>query len=33
MVAKELKETVTLDKPLDGRKVVDARSGETVPRA
>ncbi|MGW7195705.1 hypothetical protein [Streptomyces chryseus] len=32
-LAKELKETVTLDKPLDGRKVVDARSGETVPRA
>ncbi|WP_028811388.1 hypothetical protein [Streptomyces flavidovirens] len=31
MIAKELKETVTLDKPLDGRKVVDARSGETVP--
>ncbi|MGX1884218.1 hypothetical protein [Streptomyces sp. NPDC055287] len=33
MIAKDLKETVTLDKPLDGRKVVDARSGETVPRA
>ncbi|MGW0546316.1 hypothetical protein [Streptomyces altiplanensis] len=33
MIAKELTETVTLDKPLDGRKVVDARSGETVPRA
>lgn len=31
LIAKELKETVTLDKPLDGRKVVDARSGETVP--
>ncbi|MGW7055386.1 hypothetical protein [Streptomyces sp. NPDC054887] len=32
-IAKELKETVKLDKPLDGRKVVDARSGERVPRA
>ncbi|MGW0560987.1 hypothetical protein ACWDZ4_10185 [Streptomyces sp. NPDC003016] len=33
MIAKELTETVALDKPLDGRKVVDARSGETVPHA
>ncbi|MBT2487132.1 hypothetical protein J7E96_00975 [Streptomyces sp. ISL-96] len=33
LIAKELKETVTLDKPLDGRKVVDSRSGEAVPRA
>ncbi|MEV7197793.1 hypothetical protein AB0N81_39275 [Streptomyces sp. NPDC093510] len=31
MVAKELKETVTLDKPLGDRKVVDA-GGETVKR-
>ncbi|MFJ3702052.1 MULTISPECIES: hypothetical protein [Streptomyces] len=33
MIAKELTRTVTLDTPLDGRKVVDAASGETVPRA
>ncbi|MFD6282114.1 hypothetical protein ACFWFI_42150 [Streptomyces sp. NPDC060209] len=33
MIAKELTRTVTLDAPLDGRKVVDAGSGETVPRA
>ncbi|MFF9686206.1 hypothetical protein [Streptomyces sp. NPDC014623] len=32
-VAKELTRTVTLDAPLDGRKVVDAKSGGTVPRA
>ncbi|MFE9824690.1 hypothetical protein ACFYSH_21565 [Streptomyces sp. NPDC005791] len=32
MIAKELTRTVTLDEPLDGRKVVDAGSGETVPR-
>ncbi|MGR8011012.1 hypothetical protein [Streptomyces hypolithicus] len=29
-MAKDLTETVTLDKPLGNRKVVDARSGETV---
>ncbi|MFE9725063.1 hypothetical protein ACFYQ5_16070 [Streptomyces sp. NPDC005794] len=33
MIAKELTRTLTLDAPLDGRKVVDAGSGETVPRA
>ncbi|MEU5170787.1 hypothetical protein [Streptomyces mutomycini] len=32
MIAKMLTRTVTLDEPLDGRKVVDAGSGETVPR-
>ncbi|MFJ4836883.1 hypothetical protein [Streptomyces sp. NPDC088746] len=32
MIAKELTRTVTLDAPLDGRKVVDAGSGEAVPR-
>ncbi|WP_406149784.1 hypothetical protein [Streptomyces sp. NBC_01012] len=32
MIAKELTRTVTLDAPLDGRKVVDAGSGETVPK-
>ncbi|MFJ8750670.1 hypothetical protein ACIREO_15230 [Streptomyces sp. NPDC102441] len=32
MIAKELTRTVTLDAPLDGRKVVDAGSGETVER-
>jgi len=31
-IAKELTRTVTLDAPLDGRKVVDAESGERVPR-
>ncbi|WP_406461900.1 hypothetical protein OHB07_10085 [Streptomyces sp. NBC_00111] len=33
LVAEEQTRTVTLDAPLDGRKVVDTRSGETVPRA
>ncbi|MEU3225766.1 hypothetical protein ABZ695_21730 [Streptomyces sp. NPDC006976] len=33
MIAKEMTRTVTLDRPLDGRKVVDAASGSTVPRA
>ncbi|MER7905583.1 hypothetical protein ABTX84_20140 [Streptomyces sp. NPDC095614] len=33
MIAKALTRTVTLDAPLDGRKVVDAASGEAVPRA
>ncbi|MFC8227296.1 hypothetical protein [Streptomyces sp. NPDC057287] len=33
LVAEELNRTVTLDAPLDGRKVVDAGSGEAVPRA
>ncbi|WNI25188.1 hypothetical protein [Streptomyces sp. ITFR-16] len=33
MMAKELTRTVTLDQPLDGRKVVDTASGATVPRA
>ncbi|MFE6189945.1 hypothetical protein ACFQ6U_36565 [Streptomyces sp. NPDC056465] len=33
MIAKELTRTVTLDAPLDGRTVVDTRSGEAVPRA
>ncbi|WP_309484410.1 hypothetical protein [Streptomyces himalayensis] len=32
MIAKELKETVTLEQPLGDRKVVDATGGETVPR-
>lgn len=32
MIAKELTRTVTLDAPLDGRKVVDAGSGKAVPR-
>ncbi|MEU0148627.1 hypothetical protein ABZ119_22070 [Streptomyces sp. NPDC006288] len=32
MIAKELTRTVTLDSPLDGRTVVDAGSGERVPR-
>ncbi|MDX3055357.1 hypothetical protein PV394_09425 [Streptomyces sp. NE06-03E] len=31
MIAKELTRTVTLDEPLDGRKVVDAGTGEPVP--
>ncbi|WP_030616563.1 hypothetical protein [Streptomyces sclerotialus] len=31
-VAKQFTETVTLDSPLDGREVIDASSGETVPR-
>lgn len=31
MIAKELTETVTLDKPLGDRKVVDAQTGEPVP--
>lgn len=33
MIAKELTRTVTLDAPLDGRKVLDAVSGAAVPRA
>ncbi|MGC5412467.1 hypothetical protein ACPXCX_53785, partial [Streptomyces sp. DT225] len=33
MVAKELTRTVTLERPLDGRKVVDEASGSVVPRA
>nr|WP_202446220.1 hypothetical protein [Streptomyces sp. SID4941] len=33
MIAKELTRTVTLDAPLDGRTVLDARTGATVPRA
>ena len=33
MIAKELTRTVTLDAPLDGRTVVDADTGRTVPRA
>ncbi|MFB8090420.1 hypothetical protein [Streptomyces sp. NPDC055992] len=33
MIAKELTRTVTLERPLDGRKVVDAASGSVVPRA
>ncbi|MDF6021580.1 hypothetical protein [Streptomyces sp. JH34] len=33
MIAKELTRKVTLDAPLGGRKVVDAASGEAVPRA
>ncbi|THA60652.1 hypothetical protein E6P78_26600 [Streptomyces sp. A0958] len=32
MIAEELTRTVTLDRPLDGRKVVDAASGSAVPR-
>ncbi|MFF4228229.1 hypothetical protein [Streptomyces sp. NPDC001820] len=32
MIAKELTEKVTLDKPLGDRKVVDAATGEAVPR-
>ncbi|MEU5823409.1 hypothetical protein [Streptomyces sp. NPDC047803] len=32
MVAKELTRTVTLERPLDGREVVDAASGSLVPR-
>lgn len=32
MLAKELTEKVVLKQPLDGRKVVDAATGETVPR-
>ncbi|MEU5953422.1 hypothetical protein [Streptomyces sp. NPDC047525] len=32
MIAKEFTETVTLDKPLGDRKVVDADGGATVPR-
>ncbi|MFI8994787.1 hypothetical protein [Streptomyces sp. NPDC053542] len=31
-VAKQFTETVTLDSPLDGREVIDASSGETVPQ-
>ncbi|GAA1364593.1 hypothetical protein [Streptomyces beijiangensis] len=33
MIAKDLARTVTLDKPLGDRKVVDASSGQTVPRS
>ncbi|MEV5604893.1 hypothetical protein AB0L33_25970 [Streptomyces sp. NPDC052299] len=33
MIAKELTRTVTLERPLDGRKVVDEASGSVVPRA
>ena len=33
MIAKELTRTVTLERPLDGRKVVDEASGSLVPRA
>ncbi|MER6997798.1 hypothetical protein [Streptomyces sp. NPDC000410] len=33
MIAKELTEKVTLERPLGERKVVDAASGENVPRA
>ncbi|MDQ0842260.1 hypothetical protein [Streptomyces sp. V1I6] len=32
MLAKELKASVTLDEPLDGRKVVDANTGKPLPR-
>ncbi|MEV0095758.1 hypothetical protein [Streptomyces sp. NPDC050738] len=32
MIAKDLTRTVTLEKPLGDRKVVDAASGQTVPR-
>ncbi|MEU0372335.1 hypothetical protein ABZ070_19110 [Streptomyces sp. NPDC006283] len=32
MLAKELTESVTLDKPLDDRKVVDAGTGKALPR-
>ncbi|WP_052865775.1 hypothetical protein [Streptomyces niger] len=31
-IAKQFTETVTLDSPLDGREVIDASSGETVPQ-
>ncbi|MET8181408.1 hypothetical protein [Streptomyces sp. NPDC005336] len=31
LIAKQLEKKVTLDKPLDGRKVVDRLTGETVP--
>ncbi|WP_405410294.1 hypothetical protein [Streptomyces decoyicus] len=31
-IAKEFTKTVTLQKPLDGRKVVDVSSGESVPK-
>ncbi|MFH8572247.1 hypothetical protein [Streptomyces sp. NPDC017993] len=31
-IAKEFTKTVTLDKPLDGRKVVDVSTGESVPK-
>ncbi|MGI5468325.1 hypothetical protein [Streptomyces sp. CA-132043] len=31
-VAKQFSKTVTLDSPLDGREVIDASSGETVPQ-
>ncbi|PZT74676.1 MULTISPECIES: hypothetical protein [unclassified Streptomyces] len=33
LVAKEQTRTVTLERPLDGRKVIDAESGSVVPRA
>ncbi|MEW1887806.1 MULTISPECIES: hypothetical protein [unclassified Streptomyces] len=33
MIAKELTRTVTLERPLDGRKVMDDASGSLVPRA
>ncbi|MFI1796030.1 hypothetical protein ACH427_01535 [Streptomyces sp. NPDC020379] len=33
MMAERFDRTVTLDRPLDGRKVVDAVTGETVPEA
>ncbi len=33
MIAKELKRTVTLEKPLGDRTVIDAESGATVPRS
>ncbi|MER5550724.1 hypothetical protein ABT001_03395 [Streptomyces sp. NPDC002793] len=33
MIAEEITRKVTLDAPLDGREVIDAGSGETVPRA
>ncbi|MEU1670125.1 hypothetical protein ABZ547_42355 [Streptomyces sparsogenes] len=32
LIAKRIEKKVELDKPLDDRKVVDARTGETVPR-
>ncbi|UQA95931.1 flagellar basal body-associated FliL family protein [Streptomyces halobius] len=31
-IAKEFTKTVTLEKPLDGRKVIDASTGEAVPK-
>ncbi|MET7932119.1 hypothetical protein [Streptomyces sp. NPDC005322] len=31
LIAKQLEKKVTLDKPLDGRKVVDRSTGETLP--